>query len=198
MLYDTKPGWSRVFVDPTASAARHTRRPVRAEVRGVGAGPTVHETIDEFLEAVDDGSARDRCGRPFTRDKARDLHWYLRGHVGEALGTLSLRDVRRRDVEELVYELAGTGLPHRRLRALATSVRALFDYAGERALVQINPAERVAIPEEDEPDRPPGCPRRRLDPPLNRPFADHAISLVLRVATLGFMLTALIYLGESL
>ena len=46
------------------------------------AGPTVHETIDEFLEAVDEGSARDRYGRPFTRETARDLGWYLRGHVG--------------------------------------------------------------------------------------------------------------------
>ena len=162
------------------------------------AGPTVHETIDEFLEAVDEGSARDRYGRSFTRATARDLRWYLPGHVGEALGTMSLDDVRRRDVEALVYQLAGTGLSHRRLRALTKSVRALFDYADERGLVRTNPAERVAMPEEDEPQQPPGRSLRRLDPEPDRSLADHAISLALRVATLGFVLTALIYLGESL
>jgi site-specific recombinase XerC len=195
MPYDTKPGWSRVFVHPTASVPRRTRRRVHADVRGVPTGPTVHETIDEFLEAIDEGSARDRFGRTFTHEAARDLHWYLRGHVGEALGTMSLDDVRRHDVEALVYELAGTGLSHRRLRALAKSVRALFDYADERGLVRINPAERVAVPEEDEPQQPPA---RRVDRGLERSIADHAISLALRVATLGFMVTALIYLGESL
>jgi site-specific recombinase XerC len=195
MPYDTKPGWSRVFVRPSASVPRRTRRRGHAEVRGVPTGPTVHETIDEFLEAIDEGSARDRFGRTFTREEARDLHWYLRGHVGEALGTMPLDDVRRRDVEALVYELAGTGLSHRRLRAVAKSVRALFDYADERGLVRINPAERVAVPEEDEPQPPPA---RRADRGLERSIADHAISLALRVATLGFMVTALIYLGESL
>ena len=198
MLYDTKPGWSRVFVHPNATAPGRARRRVRAEVRGVPAGPTVHETIDEFLEAVEEGAARDRYGRPFTRETARDLGWYLRGHVGESLGAMSLDDVRRRDVEALVYQLAGTGLSHRRLRALTKSVRALFDYADERGLVRTNPAERVAMPEEDEPRQPPGRSLRRLDPEPDRSLADHAISLALRVATLGFVLTALIYLGESL
>ena len=198
MPYDTKQGWARVFVHPTASVPRRTQRRVHAEVRGVPTRPTVHETIDEFLEAVDEGSARDRFGRTFTREAARDLHWYLRGHVGEALGTMSLDDVRRRDVEALVYELAGTGLSHRRLRALTKSVRALFDYADERGLVRTNPAERVAMPEEDEHRQPPGRSPRRLEPAPDRSLADHAISVALRVATLGFVLTALIYLGESL
>jgi site-specific recombinase XerC len=198
MPYDTKPGWSRVFVRPTASVPRRTRRRVHAEVRGVPTGRTVHETIDEFLEAIDEGSTRDRFGRMFTQEEARDLHWYLRGHVGEALGTMRLDDVRRRDVEALVYELADTGLSHRRLRALAKSVRALFDYADERGLARINPAERVAVPEEDEPQPPPARSARRVDRGLERSIADHAISLALRVATLGFMVTALIYLGESL
>jgi hypothetical protein len=198
MLYDTKPGWSRVFVQPTATVPGRTRRRVRAEVRGGPAGPTVREAIDEFLESVDEGSARDRYGRAFPRETARDLRWYLRGHVGEALGAMSLDDVRRRDVEAVVYELAASGLSHRRVRALAKSVRALFDYADERGLVRTNPAERVALPEEDEHELAPGRSRRRLDPAPDRSLADHAISLVLRVATLGFVLTALIYLGESL
>ena len=113
-------------------------------------GPSVTETIDDFLAAVDEGHARDRYGRAFTRAAAVELHWNLGGHVAEALGAMSLNGVRRRDVEALVYELGEAGLSHRRVRALAKSVRALFDYAVERELVAHNPAQRIALPDEDE------------------------------------------------
>jgi hypothetical protein len=141
-------------------------------------------TIDEFLEAVDEGWARDRFGRPFADDDARQLHWYLRGHVGEALGTMSLGDVRRRDLEVLVGRLDAVGMSRRHQRALVKSVRALYDYAIERRAVRGNPAERVAI-------------RDDHDHPQTR-VLHHGIELVLRVATLGFALTALIFLTESL
>jgi hypothetical protein len=180
MTYDTKRRWSRVFVRPTASEPRHARR-VRSAVPG---GPTVQTTIDEFLEAVDEGWARDRFGRPFSDDDARQLHWYLRGHVGEALGTMSLGDVRRRDLEVLVDRLDAIGMSRRRQRALVVCVRALYDYAIERRLVGGNPAERVAI--HDDHDHP--------EPRV----LHHGFELVLRVATLGFALTALIFLTESL
>ena len=71
MAYDTKRRWSRVFVRSTASEPRHASR-VRPNAP---AGPTVQQTADEFLEAVDDGSARDRDGRPFADDAAQELHW---------------------------------------------------------------------------------------------------------------------------
>ena len=180
MAYDTKRRWSRVFVRSTAGEPR----PVLRAHQAATAGPTVDATIAEFLGAVDEGWARDRYGRPFADDHARQLHWYLNGHVGEALGTMSLGDVRRRDLEALVDELARTGMSRGRQRALVKSVRALYDYASERRLVSGNPAERVVIPEDHDQPRP-----RVLD---------HAIELVLRVATLGFALTALIYLTESL
>jgi len=46
---------------------------------------------------------------------------------------------------------------------------------------------KPALPEDDELSRPPA-----------RMLADHLISLALRVATLAFLVTALISLGESL
>jgi site-specific recombinase XerD len=176
MAYDTKRRWSRVFVRTTASEPRHARRLRPA----APAGPSVNETIEEFLEAVDDGWARDRYGRSFTHEAAHDLHWYLRGHFGEALGAMGLEDVRRRDLETL----AESGMSRHRQRVLATSVRALYDYAIERRLVRGNPAERVAIPDDHHPS----------DPSV----LHHGIELVLRVATLGFALSALILLTESL
>jgi hypothetical protein len=191
MVHDTKPGWSRVFVRRADSDGSHRERPAE---HGVQLGPSLHERIDESPAAVDEGAARDRYGRAFAADAAGDLHWYLSGHVSEALGAASLGEVRRRDVETLVYELGHTGMARDRLCGLARSVRALYDYAIERSLVSTNPAERVAIPDDDELPRPLA---RMLDPALERSVPDHLISLV-RVATLAFLVTALIFLGESL
>jgi hypothetical protein len=197
MAYDTKPGWSRVFVRPATSGPRRARRRAHAVSADVP-GSSVDETIDEFLAVVDDGSARDRYGRPFTRGAALELHWYLGGHVVEALGAMSLSEVRRRDVEGLVHELGGAGLSPRRLRTLAQSVRALYDYALERGLVQHNPAERVAIADDDETQQPIASDTSRVASPPERTIFDHALSVALRVATLGFLLTALTFLAESL
>jgi hypothetical protein len=197
MTYDTKPGWSRVFVRPATSGPRRTRRRSHPAALDV-TGPSVGETIDEFLAAVEDASARDRYGRPFTRDAALELHWYLGGHVAETLGAMSLSGVRRGDVEALVYDLGGAGLSRRRLLPLAKSVRALYDYALERDLVEHNPAERVAMPDEDETGQPVASYASRAASPPDRTIFDHAISVALRVATLGFLLTALTFLAESL
>jgi hypothetical protein len=161
-------------------------------------GPSVRQTIDDFLAGVDDGSARDRYGRAFTRAATVELHWNLGGHVAEALGPTSLSRVRRRDVEALVYELGAAGLSRRRLRALAKSVRALYDYAVERKLVGDNPAQRIALPDEDETAQPTGEDAGPADPARTRSISDHVISTALRVATVGFLLTAVTFLAESL
>ena len=84
---------------------------------------------------------------------------------------MSVSDVRRDDVEALIYRLGDDGVSPRRLREVAKSVRALYDYAIERRLVRRNPAERVALPDEDE-ARPPAAGTR-----TRRPTLDRAISL---------------------
>jgi site-specific recombinase XerC len=189
MVQDTKPSWSRVFVRPAESDGPH------GAALDAASGRSLQETIDEFLVAVDDGAALDRYGRPFTRDAAHDLRWYLAGHVGGALGAASLDAIRRRDVEALVYQLASTGMSRARLRALAHSVRALYDYAIERGLVLVNPAERIAIPDDDELPRHAAC---AVHPALGLSMSDHVIGLAVRVATLSFVICAVIFLGESL
>jgi hypothetical protein len=158
----------------------------------------VNETIDDFLAAVDDGSVRDRYGRAFNRAAAVELHWNLGGHVAEALGAMSLNGVRRREVEALVHELGEAGLSRRRLRALAKSMRALFDYAVERELVAHNPAQRIALPDEDETEQPTGEAGSPGNLAHTVTLVDHVISTALRVATLGFLLTAVTFLAESL
>src|SRR3954452_2033549 len=98
MAYDAKSGWSRGFVRPT-EAARHETRRRASRTPAAPTGPSVNAAIDDFLAAVDDGAARDRSGRALSTAAARELHSDLGGHVAEALGAVSLKGVRRPDVE---------------------------------------------------------------------------------------------------
>jgi hypothetical protein len=193
-----KPAWSPVFLRGTTSGQARARRGDHERPPAAAAGGSVGEMIKEFLQDVEGGFARDRYGRPFTPEAAHELHWSLAGYVDEELGATSLTDLRRQDLEALIYKLADRGVPRRRLRALAKSVRALYDYAAERDLVQHNPAERVAIPDEDETEQPTASDVTALAPRPEREILDRGIALALRLATLAFLLLAVGLLAGSL
>jgi hypothetical protein len=187
---DSKTAWRGAFIGHvTAGRVRRARRSARRErfgrVEPERANVLVTDAIDEFLEAAERG---------YPPDVLRELHWSLGGHVREELGGMRLIDMSRDDVEALIDELSGAGISRRRLRALVNSLRALYDYAIDRGLVQHNPAERVAFPydeaADDEASRVPSRPKLAV--------ADWAISLGLRLATVGFVLLALFLIAESL
>jgi hypothetical protein len=194
----SKPAWSPVFLRGTTSGQARARRGDHERPPAAAAGGSVGEMIEEFLQDVEGGFARDRYGRPFTPEAAHELHWSLAGYVDEELGATSLTDLRRQDLEALIYKLADRGVPRRRLRALAKSVRALYDYAAERDIVRHNPAERVAIPDEDEAEQPTASDTGRLAPAPRRGALDRGISLALQLATLGLLLLAVVLLAGSL
>ena len=169
MAYESKPVWSTVSLGtPTMP------------------GPRVSDTIDEFLQAVDAGTARDRHGRPFGRESARELHRSLEGYIGSELGDRRLNHVRRQQLEALLDELESSGVPPLQLAALATSLRALYDYAAEHDLIRHNPAERVGLRyEQNEAEAKPA-------------IVDRAISLTLRLLTMALLLLAVVLLAESI
>ena len=217
MGYDSKATWSGDVVRGRNSRPTRTERRARTEAGTL----SVSGAIDDFLEAAERGAARDRYGRGFTDDAVAELHWCLAGYVSEELGAMSLNEVRRKDVERLLYELGDSGIAERRLRAVAKAVRALYDYAVERGLVRGNPAERVALPADDEVDQPTrrgrpsttqrlwasadrksgggvdGKPRAGADRTLWA-RADRLLSLGLQLATFGLLIVALILIVESL
>jgi hypothetical protein len=203
MGFDSKPTWSGGLARGRNSQATGARRTATEVGQGASGALSVSAAIDEFLRAAERGSARDRYGRPFTHDAVTELHWCLAGYVSEEFGAMSLNEVRRADVERLLYELGDAGIATRRLRAVAKSVRALYDHAVERRLVRHNPAERVALPNDDEVEQPTRRPeptrrrRRRAERKLwGR--ADRAISLGLQLATFALVLIALFLIAESL
>jgi hypothetical protein len=188
MAHDQEPRSPRVFVG-TPSARPRARRHEHDGAPHGAQEPSVGATIDAFLDDVEDRSARDRFGRPFGRAAARELHWCLGGHVREAFGAMRIGDVRRGDVEALVYELRDRGVSSRRLRAVVECVRALYDHALDRRLVAHNPALLVAMPDGNTPGTDAGSTETR---------SARAISLALRVATLGCLILGVIVLGGSL
>jgi hypothetical protein len=167
----------------------------------------VDGVISELLRAADEGVVRDRRGHRLTAGAIRELRWCLGGHVSEALGRMRLGDVRRRHLEHLLRDLADAGLTRRRLRPVLDSVRTLYDYAIERRLVEANPADRVAFP--DDPATPPPTASERwpagargwraaLAPRVETKVSDRVISLGLELATAGFGLIAVVLLVGSL
>jgi hypothetical protein len=183
----------------TTARARATRA-ARTE-----ADNTVHDAITDFLVAAETGSTLDRHGRAFSDESVRELRWCLSSHVDRRLGALALTDVGRRDIETLVADLDAAGLSRSRLHAVAKSVRALYDYARERGLVADNPAERIALLDEDDAQQPsrertPAGGIRALLAGGERALegADRALAVFLQVATVCFVLFALVLIAESL
>jgi site-specific recombinase XerC len=194
MAHDQTAARPRVFVGRSRTARPRGRHVGAEPVLDHAPRPSVDEAIDDFLAAVDARAVRDRRGHVVASRAGRELHWYLGGYVREAFGPLGADDVRRCDVEALLYDLHGRGLSRLRLRALATSVRALYDYALEHDLAERNPAERVAVPIDEES---PGAAGDRADA-ARHASPDRIASIAMRLGTLGFLLLALTFLAESL
>lgn len=190
MASHPKTAWTGFLGEHGSSAGAGARRPTPTPV-----GISVAGTIEEFLEAARRGTARDRYNRPYGEEAVSELTWSLAGHAGERLGDADLGELRRRDLEALLYELGASGLSRRRLRAIAKSLRGLFDYAMAQGLVDHNPAERLALPDENDAEQPtrgrPRAPRLRID-------VDRAIGLALQLASICFVLLALLFVAESL
>lgn len=108
----------------------------------------VATVISEFIEAAEDGQARNRSGRRYRPSALRDLSGILRQHVAQDLGHMRLRDVRRRHVQALVDRLAADGLSDSRIRSVISAVRALYGYAIDQGYVELSPATGLLTPSE--------------------------------------------------
>jgi hypothetical protein len=197
MAHDPTAARSRVFVGRAATPRRRARHEASDPVLDHAPRASVDATVDDFLAAVDARAVCDRRGNVVAAAAARELHWYLGGYVREAFGRLGIDELRRRDVETLLYDLHDRGMSPPRLRSLATSVRALYDYALEQDLAERNPAERLAIPIDETPAPPVGG-RARASEPARHGTPDRIASMALRLGTLAFLVLAVLFMAASL
>jgi hypothetical protein len=190
MASHPKTAWTGILGDYGSNVGVGLRRRAPGPV-----GLTVGEAIANFLAAARQGLSRDRYERVYGDEAVEELTWALSGYVAEQLGDRDLGDVHRRDVEELVYDLGAAGLTRVHLRMIVKSVRALFDFAIANRLVDANPAERIALPDENDAEQPN---RRRAKRPRLRLDVDRVIGAGLQLASICFVLLALFFLAESL
>lgn len=179
-----------------------------ARPRQAGSGDTLEDFVEDFLEAAAEGRARDPRGRRYGEDAIDELDMVLHGHVVQELGDLELSSVRRWQVQALVNELADAGLATRRLRAMVAALRGLFAFAVEEHLVDLNPADRVLVPLDEDQRSETGAdalPFTTADQ-LNAVdaashgepvVAERVIWQMLKVVTIAFVLIALVLAAES-
>jgi hypothetical protein len=169
--------------------------------------PAVDSVVEELLAAAARGSARDRYGRRFDADGMRGLRWALTGHVHEEIGSMAVAEVRARHVQALIDRLDASGLSPRRVDGVAHALHTLFAYAEERQLVHGNPAEAIALPDEDP--EPVAAPAPALVTTASQTApvqpVPAAVALIpeqvlwtcLKAVTLIFVLIALVLVAES-
>ena len=102
--------------------------------------------IDEFLQAAEDGMARDTGDAHYTRDSVRALRGAL-SYVDSELGTMDVQEVRRRHIQALLDQLRNSGLPPARLAAIVDALNALYAYAIRRDVVGFSPVVEIELPE---------------------------------------------------
>ena len=102
--------------------------------------------IDEFVEAAENGLARDRDGFEYPPSAVHELRDSL-SYVDAQLGTMRIDDVRRRHVQGMVDELYESGLDIERIRAVVAALGSLYIYALQRDLVDFSPVVQLSLPD---------------------------------------------------
>lgn len=147
MAYNWRPSGTPAATTtaPRAVVARRRSETRSPPLSSAPEDARVATVISEFIEAAEDGRARNRSGRRYRPSALRDVTGILRQHVARDLGHMLLRDVRRRHVQGLVDRLASEGLSESRIRSVISAVRALYGYAIEQGYVEASPATGLVI-----------------------------------------------------
>jgi hypothetical protein len=109
--------------------------------------------IDDFAAAAASGLARDAGGVPYAPARVHALRELL-GYVDGQLGSMDIKDVRRRHVQGLVDQLrlAGSDVDH--IKAVVGALRSLYVYAIQRDVVDFSPVVALALRGDGEPPAP--------------------------------------------
>lgn len=138
---------------PRAGEARNARDDLRAsldegKLPASTAGPRFTDAREKFIAAARDGVALNKWGRTYRRRAVEDLESSL-AKVPDRLARRRLGDIRRRDVQQLVDELAADRLSGSRIRSVVNALRSLYRWAQDRDLVSHDPASLVRLPAMD-------------------------------------------------
>lgn len=134
-------------------------------VRGI----KVNEACDRFIDAIKDGVALNKRGKPYKKSATRTIENALRGRIEREFGSLQLGEVRRGHIQRLVDDMVAESLSGSRVRNVLNALRSLYRYAIARELVQSSPITNVLLPSVGE------IPRNRVATPVE--FRERLLAL---------------------
>jgi hypothetical protein len=102
--------------------------------------------IEDFLQAAEDGLARDAYGQPYSLEQLRVLRGGL-SYAESELGRMAVGDVRRRDVQGLVAQLRAAGVDGTRIVGVVDGLSELYSYAIRNDLVGFSPVVELDFSE---------------------------------------------------
>jgi hypothetical protein len=182
-----------------------------------GPEPASHDiqlaiVIQDFLAAAEDARALDPYGRPYSPAALNELQWILSGQVANALGSMPVRAVRRRQLQALLEDLQRDGLAPERVNTVIDALSALYDYAVDLRLIESNPVDTLPIPAvtpgmtaaPSDPASPGAAPsadgraaRSGVRVGAGNVIPDHLFLWVLNGLVILFLLIALVLVAES-
>ncbi len=141
---------------PKAIEARNARADLQASLRmgrPVGSSAMLLDTaVTKFSEAIKDGTALNKHGRPYRDDAAKDLILTL-GHLPKDWYGRRLDDISGGDVQRAVDTWLGEGLSGSRIRARTYAAASLYRWAIRREFAAVNPTDDIDLPATDSTPR---------------------------------------------
>lgn len=147
-----KPGGGKLRgpYGPSAAAAANWRADqLQAIRRGTFIEPTtitLRQAADEFLNGAEAGHILTRSGKRYKPSTLRGYARGLRLHVLPVLGSRSLSQIRRADVQAFVDQLVRDGLDGSTVKNALDPLRRVCDRALKRDLIAINPTLGLEAP----------------------------------------------------
>jgi hypothetical protein len=102
--------------------------------------------IDDFVQAAENGLARDGNGLEYAPSQVRELRDSL-SYAEAQLGTMRVDDVRRRHVQGMVDELYSSGVDIEQIRAVVAALSSMYTYALQRDLADFSPIVQLSLPD---------------------------------------------------
>ena len=134
---------------PTSSAARHARKALLELIEKGGvpreAPLRLRDARPRFIEDAKAGRALNKKGKPFKPKAITSMDGALRVHVEPPLGARRIVDIRKRDVQGIVDDLAPR-LSGSRVRAVVNGVHSLYRWAKQRDLASHDPGADIILP----------------------------------------------------
>lgn len=123
------------------------------------AGALCADASTQFIEAMRDGIALNKKGKPYKVSARQTIEGALKGRVARELGGEPLNAITRGQVQTMIDEMVMEKLSGSRVRNVLNALRSLYRFAIPRDLAAASPITDVVLPAMDE------NPRKRIATP---------------------------------